>query len=66
MRVASLLLAISIPLSTQAEPANPCRNGSFEVLTADGIPIDWAPLGHVALSGDAHSGKHSLRLVRTV
>jgi len=47
-----------------AEP-NPCTNGSFEDLAPGGSPADWAPLGKVMVSTDAHSGTRSLRLVRT-
>jgi hypothetical protein len=61
----TLILSIALALQAQPAPANPCGNGSFEELAANGFPVDWGPLGTAAISADAHSGKRSLRLVRT-
>ena len=45
--------------------ANPCTNGSFEEVTADGRPVDWEILNQGAIiAGDAHTGVRALRLVR--
>ncbi len=45
---------------------NPCTNGGFERLTPNGFPEFWGPVGRtVQLWEDAHSGKFSLRLLRT-
>lgn len=60
--VAALIFAL--PLVGQ-EP-NPVTNGSFEELGPKGFPVDWEPVGEtVGVSKDAHSGKYSLRMVRT-
>jgi len=60
----ALLLTVSLTAAAAAA-ANPCPNGSFEQLTPGGFPADWAAVGtKVAVSADAHTGRHSLRLVR--
>ncbi|MGQ9562564.1 MAG: hypothetical protein ACUVTH_03445 [Thermogutta sp.] len=62
------LLALTLPGAETPAPGgdNPCTNGSFEVLGQNGFPLDWGPVGReVSLSADAHSGKQSLRLLRT-
>ena len=63
----TLPLILSISLALQAQPARPTRaeTDPFEELTASGSPVDWNPLGKAEISSDAHSGKRSLRLVRT-
>ncbi len=44
---------------------NPVTNGGFEVLDAQGRPVDWQLLGEtVAVTTDAHSGKFALRFER--
>lgn len=54
-------------LIVSALAANPCTNGSFEQLGPGGFPADWGPVGSVVeVASDAHSGRHSLRLVRVV
>jgi hypothetical protein len=53
-------------LMSAAAAANPCTNGSFEDLNPQGFPTDWMPVGSLAeVSTDAHSGTHSVRMVRT-
>ncbi|NMC21765.1 MAG: hypothetical protein GYA33_15245 [Thermogutta sp.] len=56
------------PLESRGrQPAgdNPCSNGSFEVLAANGFPADWGPVGRdVSVSANAHSGGRALRMVR--
>lgn len=53
-------------LLSAAAAANPCTNGSFEETGPGGFPADWMPVGNqVDVSSDAHSGTHSLRMVRT-
>ncbi|MBP8129862.1 MAG: hypothetical protein KA184_09825 [Candidatus Hydrogenedentes bacterium] len=45
--------------------ANPCTNGSFEALAADGRAIDWEILNRgEVINTDAHAGRRALRLVR--
>src|SRR3989304_5291428 len=66
MYVLTSALAVSLALATQAEPENPCTNGSFERLAPGGFPVDWGPVGAtVEVSSDAHSGERSLRFLRT-
>lgn len=49
-----------------AAAANPCSNGSFEQLGADGFPVDWSPVGSsVEAVSETHTGTRSLRMVRT-
>lgn len=49
-----------------AAAENPCTNGSFEELAANGMPVDWSPVGSVVeLVSDAHSGQRAVRLVRS-
>ncbi|GBC95496.1 hypothetical protein HRbin16_01285 [bacterium HR16] len=44
---------------------NPVTNGGFEILDAQGRPVDWQLLGEtVAVTTDAHSGKFALRFER--
>lgn len=53
-------------MSAAVADDNPCTNGSFETLSARGFPQDWLPVGGlVELSSDAHTGSHSVRMVRT-
>ena len=59
------MMAILLSLPAQARADDPCRNGSFEELGADGFPSDWGPLGKVEVSNETSSGKRSIRLVRT-
>ncbi len=45
--------------------ANPCSNGSFEDIAANGAPVDWDILNQGSIvEGDVHSGQRALRLVR--
>jgi hypothetical protein len=62
MSLAAALLMLS---ALQAAEPNACTNGSFEALGAQGFPVDWAPLGRVEVSADAHTGGRSLRLIRS-
>jgi len=53
-------------LTSLALGADPCTNGSFEQLDANGFPTDWGPVGEgVEVSADAHQGARAIRLVRT-
>ena len=61
----NLTVALLTLYCLQPAEANPCTNGSFENLAPGGFPVDWAPLGKVEVSADAHAGARSLRLVRT-
>jgi len=62
----SAILALILLTAPGAGPANPCTNGSFEELGPQGFPVDWEPVGKaVEVSTDAHSGRRSLRLLRT-
>ena len=66
MHAITLLVALSLASAAQAETPNPCTNGSFEELAPNGFPVDWGPVGtRVEVSDDAHSGRRSLRLLRT-
>ncbi|MCS7254384.1 MAG: hypothetical protein RMK18_08305 [Armatimonadota bacterium] len=59
-----VLWLLYLPVLGQEQ--NPVTNGGFEELGPDGFPVDWAPVGEtVVVSRDAHSGKYSLRMVRT-
>ncbi len=45
--------------------ANPITNGGFEVLDAQGRPVDWEFVGEkVSVTTDARSGKYALRFER--
>ena len=61
-----LMLALAMTLcGAAAAAANPCTNGSFEQIAPNGFPADWSAIGTtVEVSSHAHSGKHSLRLLR--
>ena len=49
----------------KAAPENPCTNGSFERLGADGFAEDWERVGQtVEVCRDARTGRHALRMVR--
>ena len=65
MNLLPLILLLPHSLLAQSPQTNPCSNGSFEVLSPGGFPVDWGPLGRVEASSDAHSGSRSLRLLRT-
>jgi len=65
MNLLPLLAGLACFAAEPAVPANPCANGSFEQLAPGGFPAAWALLGKVEVVGDAHSGKHALRLLRT-
>lgn len=73
MRVVLVVVAIvSVCFSCAhagEQVGNPVTNGGFEVVGANGFPVDWEPVGgppdsEIGVSTDAHSGKHSLRLLR--
>ncbi|MCS6949020.1 MAG: NEW3 domain-containing protein [bacterium] len=58
-----LLLAACLTCGAQ----NPVTNGGFEVLDAEGRPVDWELLGNtVTITTDAHTGRYALRLERRV
>ena len=59
-----VLLFFALPLLAPGAEENPCSNGSFERLAPGGFPADWAPLGRVEVTTNAHSGQRALRLVR--
>ncbi len=61
-RTVWFIVCLLIPLSTWGE--NSCTNGSFEEVGANGIPIDWSPMGESVLSADAHSGRNSFQVIR--
>ncbi|MFH1268795.1 MAG: NEW3 domain-containing protein, partial [Planctomycetota bacterium] len=66
MHVLTFVVAVCLPMATQAEAENPCTNGSFEELAPSGFPADWGPVGAtVEVSLDARSGERSLRFLRT-
>ncbi len=66
MLFSSICAAVCSCLLSASAAANPCTNGSFEELNPQGFPADWGPVGSRAeVSSDAHSGKRSLRIVRT-
>ncbi len=66
MLFSSVCAAVCSCLLSASVAVNPCTNGSFEDLNAQGFPVDWSPVGsQVEVSGDAHSGKRSLRIVRS-
>lgn len=53
-------------LATVTSAAEVVTNGSFEEVSPQGLPARWSPVGNrVELCSDAHSGRHSLRMVRT-
>jgi len=60
----ALFCLVSLSTAAQAAPQVPA-NGSFEVITPQGLPARWGAIGRtVTVSTDAHSGQRSLRLVR--
>jgi hypothetical protein len=71
MRTALVTIAFVCLLCAYAgeQVGNPVTNGGFEIVGADGFPVDWEAVGgppdsEIGVSNDAHSGKHSLRLLR--
>jgi len=65
MRMTAFAIVFAAAALACGAPSNPCTNGSFERLDADGFPVDWEAVGEtVGVSADAHSGKRSLRLHR--
>ena len=64
----SLLLVVATVLPCAGAPAqqNPITNGGFEDVAGTGAPTDWEILGASRVeTGEAHSGKRALHLVRT-
>lgn len=63
LSIFSLLLLMGLQ-GAPAPAENPCTNGSFEQLDAQGIPVDWSPVSPLSISNDARGGHNSLRIVR--
>ncbi len=69
-RILSLLLAVFMLLGIGCIPASAekidfVRNGSFEELTADGLPASWSLQGgaqFISIVEKAHEGKNAVRL----
>jgi hypothetical protein len=51
----TFVVAMLMLCGLAAAAPNRCTNGSFEELSPGGFPVDWAPLGKVAVSADAHT-----------
>ncbi len=47
-----------------AHGENPCTNGSFEEVGANGNLVGWSPMGESGLSSDTHSGSNSFSVAR--
>jgi len=64
--IAPVCMALCAAAGAADPAAGPCTNGSFERLGPGGFPVDWEPVGQgVTVSRSAHTGRYSLRMVRT-
>ncbi len=66
LRFLITLLLSGTVMCSRGAAEQPCTNGSFEQLDAQGFPLDWSPVGDgVTITRDAHEGQIALQLTRT-
>ncbi len=63
MRQSAIALGLCLCAACWAQQAV-ITNGGFEEVDADGLPVDWQPLGDVSVVDQAHSGSRAVLLQR--